>query len=113
MEELISSDSQEKLNKLAKAQLQIVIICPKLNSKLGDLKREAKAENVFKVDKILVMLLGVERNDVVSENFSGKICNIITRNITSTQAAIIPYRKLGSVQGFDENLAIQVLINLA
>lgn len=72
VEELMSTDSQEKLNKLAKSQLQIVIICPKLMTKLVDLKRETKTDNLFKVDKILVMLLGVEKNDVVAENCAGK-----------------------------------------
>ncbi|XP_037975103.2 phosphoinositide 3-kinase adapter protein 1 [Plutella xylostella] len=68
VEELMGPDSQEKLNKLAKAQLQIVIICPKLTAKMADLKRETNMENLFKVDKVLVMLLGVEKNDVVADN---------------------------------------------
>lgn len=72
VEELMGPDSQEKLNKLAKAQLQIVIICPKLTAKMADLKRETNMENLFKVDKVLVMLLGVEKNDVVADNAAGK-----------------------------------------
>ncbi|XP_047530019.1 phosphoinositide 3-kinase adapter protein 1 isoform X1 [Vanessa atalanta] len=68
-EELMSSDSQEKLEKLSKAQLQIVILCPILASKLSDLKRELHSENLFKLDKVLVMLLGVEKNHVVANNF--------------------------------------------
>lgn len=68
----MSSDSQEKLDKLSKAQLQIVILCPILATKLSDLKRELNSENLFKVDKVLVMLLGVEKNNVVATNSEGK-----------------------------------------
>ncbi|CAK1600877.1 unnamed protein product [Parnassius mnemosyne] len=67
-EELLSSESQEKLDKLLKAQLQIVILCPNLDSKLSDLKRELNIENLVKVDKVLVMLLGVEKDHVISNN---------------------------------------------
>ncbi|XP_068632888.1 phosphoinositide 3-kinase adapter protein 1 [Battus philenor] len=67
-EELLMSESQEKLDKLIKAQLQIVILCPNLDSKLSDLKRELNMENLFKIDKVLVMLLGVEKGHVVSNN---------------------------------------------
>ncbi|CAH0714465.1 unnamed protein product, partial [Brenthis ino] len=67
-EELMSSDSQEKLDKLAKAQLQIVILCPILATKMSELKRDLNSENIFKVDKILVMLLGVEKNHVIANN---------------------------------------------
>ena len=68
----MSSDSQEKLDKLAKAQLQIVILCPNLASKMSELKRDLNCENLFKVDKVLVMLLGVEKNHVISNNCEGK-----------------------------------------
>lgn len=68
----MSSDSQEKLDKLSKAQLQIVILCPILATKLSDLKRELNSENLFKVDKVLVMLLGVEKNNVVATNSEGR-----------------------------------------
>ncbi|XP_041988074.1 phosphoinositide 3-kinase adapter protein 1 isoform X2 [Aricia agestis] len=67
-EELLSADSQEKLDKLCKAQLQIVILCPHLLNKMAELKKTLKADNLFKVDKVLVMLLGVEKNDVVKKN---------------------------------------------
>ncbi|CAK1540607.1 unnamed protein product [Leptosia nina] len=67
-EELMSSESQEKLDKLTKSQLQIVILCPILATKLYDLKRDLRCDDVFKSDKILVMLLGVERNSVIAQN---------------------------------------------
>ncbi|KPJ11194.1 Phosphoinositide 3-kinase adapter protein 1 [Papilio machaon] len=67
-EELLSSESQEKVDKLSKAQLQIVILCPNLDTKLSDLKRELNTENLFKVEKVLVMLLGVEKHNVISNN---------------------------------------------
>ncbi|KAI5636138.1 dof, BCAP, and BANK (DBB) motif, domain-containing protein [Phthorimaea operculella] len=69
-EELLSNDaqSQEKLEKLMKAQLQIVIICPNLVNKMGELKKETNVENLFRVDKVLVMLLGVEKSQVVASN---------------------------------------------
>ncbi|KPI92765.1 Phosphoinositide 3-kinase adapter protein 1 [Papilio xuthus] len=67
-EELLTSESQEKIDKLSKAQLQIVILCPNLDTKLSDLKRELNTENLFKVEKVLVMLLGVEKNNVISNN---------------------------------------------
>ncbi|XP_021205828.1 phosphoinositide 3-kinase adapter protein 1 isoform X2 [Bombyx mori] len=67
-EELLSSDSQEKVDKLSKAQLQIVILCPNLATKMTDLKKDLNAENVFKTDKILVMLLGVEKGHIIAEN---------------------------------------------
>lgn len=77
VEEIISGDaqSQEKLDKFAKAQLQIVIICPYLITKLSDLKKDVSAESLFKVDKILVMLLGVEKNQVVANNCEGNFHN--------------------------------------
>lgn len=71
-EELMSSDSQEKLDKLAKAQLQIVILCPILATKMSELKRDLNSEIIFKVDKVLVMLLGVEKNHVIANNCEGK-----------------------------------------
>ncbi|RVE54748.1 hypothetical protein evm_000515 [Chilo suppressalis] len=67
-EELLSSDSQEKLEKLSKAQLQIVILCPNLAAKMADLKKEGFSEDLFKVDKVLVMLLGVEKNHIVANH---------------------------------------------
>ncbi|XP_052739612.1 phosphoinositide 3-kinase adapter protein 1 isoform X2 [Bicyclus anynana] len=67
-EELMSADSQEKLDKLCKAQLQIVILCPSLATKMTELKKDLNSENLFKVDKVLVMLLGVEKNHVVANN---------------------------------------------
>lgn len=70
-EELLASDSQEKLDKLAKAQLQIVILCPNLLTKMADLKRDVNCENLFKVDKVLVMLLGVEKNQVIASHSEG------------------------------------------
>lgn len=78
-EELLSSDSQEKVDKLSKAQLQIVILCPNLATKMTDLKKDLNAENVFKTDKILVMLLGVEKGHIIAENCEGenrKVFNI-------------------------------------
>lgn len=70
-EELLATDSQEKLDKLAKAQLQIVIVCPMLATKLVELKKDLNGENLFKVDKVLVMLLGVEKNQLISSNCDG------------------------------------------
>lgn len=71
-EELLTTDSQEKLDKLTKAQLQIVILCPILATKMADLKiKDVNGENLFKVDKVLVMLLGVEKNQVISNNCEG------------------------------------------
>ncbi|XP_032515585.2 phosphoinositide 3-kinase adapter protein 1 isoform X1 [Danaus plexippus] len=67
-EELVSAESQDKLDKLGKAQLQIVILCPILASKLSELKRELNADTIFKTDKVLVMLLGVEKNQIISNN---------------------------------------------
>lgn len=67
----MSSESQDKLEKLSKAQLQIVILCPNLDSKLSELKRELNTENLFKVEKVLVMLLGVEKAHVISNNCDG------------------------------------------
>lgn len=67
-EELLSSDSQEKVDKLTKAQLQIVILCPNLMTKMSDLKKELSCENLFKIDKILIMLLGVEKNQVIANH---------------------------------------------
>ncbi|KAL4716368.1 hypothetical protein ACJJTC_006730 [Scirpophaga incertulas] len=67
-EELMSSESQEKLEKLAKAQLQIVILCPSLASKLAELKRDNHCDSLFKPDKVLVMLLGVDRNQIITNN---------------------------------------------
>ncbi|XP_022113694.2 phosphoinositide 3-kinase adapter protein 1 isoform X1 [Pieris rapae] len=67
-EELMSPDSQEKLDKLAKAQLQIVILCPILATKMADLKRDLHCDDIFKSEKVLVMLLGVERNSVIAQN---------------------------------------------
>lgn len=67
-EELLASDSQENLDKLAKAQLQIVILCPNLATKLTDLKKDVNSETLFKADKVLVMLLGVEKNQVIVNN---------------------------------------------
>ncbi|XP_030020572.1 phosphoinositide 3-kinase adapter protein 1 isoform X3 [Manduca sexta] len=67
-EELLSSDGQEKIDKLAKAQLQIVILCPNLATKMSDLKRELNCESLFKNDKILVMLLGVEKSHAISNH---------------------------------------------
>lgn len=69
---MLAADSQEKIDKLTKAQLQIVILCPILATKLADLKRDANGESLFKVDKVLVMLLGVEKNQVISGNCEGK-----------------------------------------
>lgn len=71
-EDLLSHESQEKLDKLVKAQLQIVILCPNLLSKLSDLKRDIHCEDLFKLDKILVMLLGVEKSQVVANHCEGK-----------------------------------------
>ncbi|XP_073949594.1 DBB domain-containing protein stumps isoform X2 [Choristoneura fumiferana] len=68
VEELMSCDSQEKLEKLSKSQLQIVILCPSLATKMGELKNETHEDNLFKVDKVLVMLLGVEKNKVIANN---------------------------------------------
>ncbi|XP_028173100.1 phosphoinositide 3-kinase adapter protein 1 isoform X2 [Ostrinia furnacalis] len=67
-EELMTCDSQEKLEKLAKAQLQIVILCPNLALKLTDLKKETSSDGPFKADKVLVMLLGVEKNHIVANH---------------------------------------------
>ncbi|KAJ0175461.1 hypothetical protein K1T71_008620 [Dendrolimus kikuchii] len=67
-EELLSADSQDKVEKLSKAQLQIVILCPNFALKMADLKREVNCENLFKSDKILVMLLGVEKNQVIADH---------------------------------------------
>ncbi|XP_045495194.1 phosphoinositide 3-kinase adapter protein 1 isoform X1 [Colias croceus] len=67
-EELMAADSQEKLDKLAKSQLQIVILCPNLATKMPDLKRDLNCDELFKVDKVLVMLLGVEKNNVIAQN---------------------------------------------
>lgn len=67
-EELLAADSQEKIDKLTKAQLQIVILCPILATKLADLKRDVNGDSLFKADKVLVMLLGVEKNQVISGN---------------------------------------------
>ncbi|VVC95597.1 unnamed protein product [Leptidea sinapis] len=52
-EELMSADSQDKLDKLAKAQLQIVIMCPILIHKMSELKQELACDNFFKAEKIL------------------------------------------------------------
>lgn len=68
---MLAADSQEKIDKLTKAQLQIVILCPILATKLADLKKDVNGESVFKVDKVLVMLLGVEKNQVISANCEG------------------------------------------
>ncbi|XP_063360601.1 phosphoinositide 3-kinase adapter protein 1 isoform X1 [Cydia amplana] len=68
VEELMASDSQEKIEKLSKSQLQIVILCPNLATKMSDLKVESNMETLFKVDKVLVMLLGVEKNQVIANN---------------------------------------------
>ncbi|XP_035458944.2 phosphoinositide 3-kinase adapter protein 1 isoform X1 [Spodoptera frugiperda] len=67
-EELLAADAQEKIEKLTKAQLQIVILCPILATKLADLKRDVNGETLFKQDKVLVMLLGVEKNSIISSN---------------------------------------------
>ncbi|XP_026315896.1 phosphoinositide 3-kinase adapter protein 1 isoform X2 [Hyposmocoma kahamanoa] len=67
-EDLLSHGSQEKLDKLVKAQLQIVILCPNLLMKLSDLKRDIHCEDMFKLDKILVMLLGVEKSQVIANH---------------------------------------------
>lgn len=67
-EELLAADAQEKIEKLTKAQLQIVILCPILATKLVDLKRDVNGESLFKQDKVLVMLLGVEKNSIISSN---------------------------------------------
>ncbi|XP_049867771.1 phosphoinositide 3-kinase adapter protein 1 isoform X2 [Pectinophora gossypiella] len=69
-EELLANDAQaqDKLDKLIKAQLQIVIICPNLINKMAELKRETAADDLFKVDKVLVMLLGVEKSQVIASN---------------------------------------------
>ncbi|XP_072939314.1 uncharacterized protein stumps isoform X2 [Epargyreus clarus] len=67
-EELVSPDAQEKIDKLSKAQLQIVILCPNLASKLSDLKRDISFDTLVRVDKVLVMLLGVEKNHVIANN---------------------------------------------
>lgn len=72
-EELLAADSQEKVDKLTKAQLQIVILCPILATKLADLKRNINGESLFKVDKVLVMLLGVEKNQIISSNCEGML----------------------------------------
>lgn len=72
MEELLSADSQEKVDKLAKAQLQILILCPNFATKMADLKRDINSEELFKTDKILVMLLGVEKNQVITNHSEGK-----------------------------------------
>lgn len=69
VEELMCSELKDKVEKLSKAQLQIVILCPNLAAKLKDLKKEiSNFENLLKVDKILVMLLGVERDEIVADN---------------------------------------------
>lgn len=78
-EELMSADSEEKLDKLCKAQLQIVILCPSLSVKLSELKKNLNSENLFKVDKVLVMLLGVEKNHVVANNCEGRSSIFITK----------------------------------
>ncbi|KAL0881002.1 hypothetical protein ABMA27_002148 [Loxostege sticticalis] len=67
-EEIMSCDSQEKLDKVAKAQLQIVILCPNLASKLTDLKKDGCHDSLFKADKVLVMLLGVERTQIIANH---------------------------------------------
>lgn len=72
-EDLLSHGSQEKLDKLVKAQLQIVILCPNLLAKLSDLKRDVHCEDMFKLDKILVMLLGVEKSQVIANHCEGKV----------------------------------------
>lgn len=72
-EELLAADAQEKIEKLTKAQLQIVILCPILATKLADLKRDVNGETLFKQDKVLVMLLGVEKNSIISSNCEGTI----------------------------------------
>lgn len=69
----MSCDSQEKSEKLAKAQLQIVILCPNLATKLTDLKREGNHEGLFKTDKVLIMLLGVEKNHIVANHCEGMV----------------------------------------
>lgn len=73
VEELLSTDSQDKVEKLSKAQLQILILCPNFAAKMADLKKNINCEELFKVDKILVMLLGVEKNQVVANNCEGNI----------------------------------------
>jgi hypothetical protein len=70
-EELMSCESQEKLDKLAKAQLQIMILCPNLAAKLADLKKDSHCDSMFKVDKVLVMLLGVEKNNIMTNHSEG------------------------------------------
>lgn len=70
-EEIMSCDSQEKLDKVAKAQLQIVILCPNLASKLTDLKKDGCHDSLFKADKVLVMLLGVERTQIIANHCEG------------------------------------------
>lgn len=75
VEELMNTNSKEKVEKLTKAQLQIMILCPNMVTKLGDLKRDIpESDNLFKADKILVMLLGVEKDNVLSENIKGENC---------------------------------------
>ncbi|XP_059046552.1 phosphoinositide 3-kinase adapter protein 1 isoform X1 [Achroia grisella] len=74
-EELMSGNAQDKLDRLSKAQLQIMILCPNLASKMTDLKVETNCENMFKVDKLLVMLLGVDKNHVLA-NSSDEYPNI-------------------------------------
>lgn len=75
VEELMSCDSQEKLEKLSKSQLQIVILCPSLATKMGELKNENHEDNIFKVDKVLVMLLGVDKDQVIANNCESKLIN--------------------------------------
>ncbi|KOB74482.1 Phosphoinositide 3-kinase adapter protein 1, partial [Operophtera brumata] len=68
VEELLSNDSHEKVDKLSKAQLQILILCPNFAAKMAELKRDINCEEIFKEDKILVMLLGVEKKQVIANN---------------------------------------------
>ncbi|GBP80064.1 Phosphoinositide 3-kinase adapter protein 1 [Eumeta japonica] len=68
VEELTESEPSDKLEKLTKAQLQIVILCPKLADRVRGLGRETRSEQLFKVDKVLVMLLGTDKEEVVARN---------------------------------------------
>lgn len=72
VEELLSADSKEKAEKLAKAQLQILILCPNFATKMADLKKSLDSDSLFKMDKILVMLLGVEKNQAITNHSEGK-----------------------------------------
>lgn len=72
IEELLLPESHDKVDKLSKAQLQIVLLCPTLASKLSELKTEvSNADNLFKNDKVLVMLLGVDREEILSDKIKG------------------------------------------